>query len=406
MASNDGQRLLVFGLTFKQHDNRSMQRILREYGRLPANPGERAGLYVALTALARDLDEEKSEGIKNWLQNGGEFPSSSTATPAPEFGHLPDGSPIPPRTLQAAQSPYNDRFAPRTPNRLDARNRPFLGPQAGRGFDPRMMGGGHPGLGHMGMPGPPAFMGGHTGYHPRPPAAFRGAGRSLVDVDAVEPQFPTANNPTDDASGSESLNDDVPMYEPPRSGFHTGAGRQNGTQDISLAEFQRQQRERLRMNAVGEGFDRVGIADTPANDDVGQEIFQDDFDSDDEDEDVEEDENGMDIDGLPQHLLPPRPAVPTPAVASAYVDEPTPEGHLECCVCAHSQPPEKFPASPNITSTCDHSDDSLVCLYCIEQAVRAPIDDGILNLITCPLCPEKLSHSEIKLYASERIFAR
>lgn len=393
MASNDGQRLLVFGLTFKQHDNRSMQRILREYSRLPANPGERAGLYVALTALARDLDEEKSEGIKNWLQNGGEFPSPSNATPAPQFGRLPDGSPIPPDTLQATRNPYNNGFPHHAPNRLDVRNRPFPRPQMGRGFDPRMMGGGHPGLGHMGIPGPPAFMGGRPGYNPRPIAAFRGAGRSLVDVDAVEPQFPTANNPTNDTSNAESLNEDLPMYEVPHREFRTESGRQNGMQGLSLAEFQRQQQESLGVNA---------IADTPAGGGAGQEIFQDDFDSHDEDED----EDDMDVDDLPRGLLPPRPAVPTPIVASTYLDEPTPKGYLECCVCAHSKPPEKFPASPKITSTCDHADDSLVCLYCIEQAVRAPIDDGILNLITCPLCPEKLSHSEIKLYASERIFAR
>jgi hypothetical protein len=85
MASNDGQRMSVFGLTFRQHDNRFMQQILRHYGRLPTNPGNRVELYVELASLARDIDEDESHAIGTWLRDGGEFPLTPILPQPPEF---------------------------------------------------------------------------------------------------------------------------------------------------------------------------------------------------------------------------------------------------------------------------------------------------------------------------------
>ena len=92
MASNDGSRLTVFGLTFRQHDNRQMQQILRAYGRLPANPGNRAALYTGLFGLSKSLREAEAEGIERWLQNGGhpddfpDPPKPATATSVTKHG--------------------------------------------------------------------------------------------------------------------------------------------------------------------------------------------------------------------------------------------------------------------------------------------------------------------------------
>jgi hypothetical protein len=85
MASNDGQRHSVFGLTFRQHDNRYMQQILRHYGRLPTNPGNRAELYIELASVARDIDENESHAIETWLRDGGEFPLPPILPQPPEF---------------------------------------------------------------------------------------------------------------------------------------------------------------------------------------------------------------------------------------------------------------------------------------------------------------------------------
>jgi len=84
MASNDGSRLTVFGLTFRQYDNRHMQQILRAYGQLPTNPGNRAALYTGLFDLSRDLNDDETQGIETWLQSGGnpdEFPTPRVVAP-------------------------------------------------------------------------------------------------------------------------------------------------------------------------------------------------------------------------------------------------------------------------------------------------------------------------------------
>ncbi|CZR69112.1 related to RING finger protein Dorfin [Phialocephala subalpina] len=75
MASNDGQRLTVLGLSFRQHHTLHMQQVLRAYERLPENPMDRAALYTGLFQLAKNLDEDETKNIEHWLLHGGEFPA-------------------------------------------------------------------------------------------------------------------------------------------------------------------------------------------------------------------------------------------------------------------------------------------------------------------------------------------
>jgi hypothetical protein len=76
--NTDGQRLEVFGLTFREHHNLHMQQILRQYNVLPDGPPNRGVLFTALFDLAKQLNddhkEDQVERIQNWLKNGGEFP--------------------------------------------------------------------------------------------------------------------------------------------------------------------------------------------------------------------------------------------------------------------------------------------------------------------------------------------
>lgn len=61
-----------------------MQQILRAYGRLPSNPGNRAALYTGLFDLSKSLGDDEVLGIESWLQNGGipdDFPTPKPATP-------------------------------------------------------------------------------------------------------------------------------------------------------------------------------------------------------------------------------------------------------------------------------------------------------------------------------------
>lgn len=86
MSSNDGQKLLVFGLTFAQHDNRKMQQVLRHYDRMPSNPGNRPALFVELHKLARQLvadeaSQEQAHQLTKWMKEGGNFPLGEVPAP-------------------------------------------------------------------------------------------------------------------------------------------------------------------------------------------------------------------------------------------------------------------------------------------------------------------------------------
>ncbi|CAN8104598.1 unnamed protein product [Discula destructiva] len=100
MASNDGQKLLVFGLGFAQHDSRKMQQVLRHYDRMPSTPGSRAALFVELTKLGKELDldeirRRQAQQITDWMTDGGDFPLG-----------------VGPPPLNAAQSQYRSPAAP------------------------------------------------------------------------------------------------------------------------------------------------------------------------------------------------------------------------------------------------------------------------------------------------------
>lgn len=81
MASNDGKKLTVFGLGFREHHGLRMQQLLREFQQLPTNPSDRTALFTGLFALAKELTDEQVRDIQPWLQNGGEFPKHVVPVP-------------------------------------------------------------------------------------------------------------------------------------------------------------------------------------------------------------------------------------------------------------------------------------------------------------------------------------
>ncbi|KAF3766465.1 hypothetical protein M406DRAFT_346347 [Cryphonectria parasitica EP155] len=97
MSSNNGQKLIVFGLTFAQHDSRKMQQVLRHYNRLPGSPGSRALLFVELQKLAKELvaneasqkSQQQAQQLTDWMRNGGSFPLGEVPAPvnAAAFHH-------------------------------------------------------------------------------------------------------------------------------------------------------------------------------------------------------------------------------------------------------------------------------------------------------------------------------
>jgi hypothetical protein len=266
MASNDGQRLTVFGLTFRQHDNRHMQQILRQYGRLPSNPGDRSALFSGLFDLTRELGEDERQGIEDWLQNGGEFPA-----PAPVFNYsLPEP---------------------------DSRN-----------------------------------TWGHEEEHDEWPDY----------------------NPADFESGSDREEDQDPFV--PGAGTFHDENSHRGAAD----EHDNEQDSEAGENAMS-GNDEVPIHTNTSTD---HQVIN--------------------------SAQPPNSSTT----------------EFECGICTEPFASSELLAPPQVTATCDHDHDWRVCFPCLQQAIESVLEEGALQRLICPFCPERLSHDNIKKYSTNEAFAR
>ncbi|TGO37743.1 hypothetical protein BHYA_0090g00330 [Botrytis hyacinthi] len=87
----DYQSSKVFGLNFKEHDARKMRHVLKHYGKLPENQGDRLALFLRLQTFETSLDEEVSEKVKEWFENGGDLPSTHPVTAPAEESSGEDG---------------------------------------------------------------------------------------------------------------------------------------------------------------------------------------------------------------------------------------------------------------------------------------------------------------------------
>ena len=79
---------------------------------------------------------------------------------------------------------------------------------------------------------------------------------------------------------------------------------------------------------------------------------------------------------------------------------------IECLICAEEYDTSEFPPTTKITASCHHKNDERVCVYCLQQTIATAVAEGQLHLINCPFCPEKLSHGEVKQFATREVFAR
>ncbi|KAF7904447.1 hypothetical protein EAF00_001781 [Botryotinia globosa] len=76
----DYKSVKVFGLNFKEHDARKMRHVLKHYGKLPENQGDRLALFLRLQTFETSLDEEVTEKVREWFENGGDLPSTHPVT--------------------------------------------------------------------------------------------------------------------------------------------------------------------------------------------------------------------------------------------------------------------------------------------------------------------------------------
>lgn len=387
MSSNDGKQLLVFGLGFAQHDNRKMQQLLRHYDRLPDNPGSRAEVFVQLNQVAKELMADSDATVQtqiqqltDWMTNGGDFPlSPPDVAPAPTTG---DG--IEPQSAQAMnnnQSVLAHRQGYYGPGRTlsgqqstvtqpaEYRDANF-GRQHGRG---RTVSGdwvenedeedmddaneeeddddddddGDDESMHDLMEGPHGDMDGEEWLDNAPLAwghAFSGRGRTL-------------NDPTDEAGESSAENEE-----------NTAASTGIEGQVIDRPQNQPNELEPIPFNAGHiDPQNQVGVVATT--------------------------EHLEDLDEEPH-----------PNDSSMHPGEPEDEEEIECPICLEDYPRSRFPKRDTITDLCDHPDKA--CLSCLDSSISAIIERGALHILACPICPQKLSHRDIKEYANPAVYER
>lgn len=392
MASNDGQKLLVFGLSFAQHDNRRMQQVLRHYGRLPANPGSRAMLFFELNKIGRELvaDEAtrpEAELLTNWMKDGGDFP--------------------------LGQPPANPSTAPgdtRWWERLES---------AGIGVGSHL-----------------TEQESNERYHNE----WYGRGRTLDDpAEPVENTSTQAANVEQATTGAALVNGNA-TYEDDQNDDHdpeedhedgdeddtTRGWRDNMWYQQSTSAFRGRGRtindppEQVASHVPavqhhpgnssvidGHAFDHFNDAEMRLRYGQGRTI---------NDPQLEE-SNGEDITSLDAggSLAEINDANNTDqpldvASSSSYyhtgeavdnnhnpnTEADTEEEEIECPICACLLPPSAFPKRATITDSCTHPD--MACIPCLRGSIAVVIERGALHLLACPICPAKLSPKDMKAY--------
>lgn len=444
MATNDGQKLLVFGLSFAQHDSRKMQQVLRHYNRMPSTPGSRAALFVELTKLGKELavDEEhqsEAQKLEDWLRHGGDFPlgiipAPINATPTSDrgFTHMPMEAPGAVRHLGQYTSRVNNRYGP---------GHTLNDPEYGEGNSQLTSNG--------------ELLGNHlselqhgweaAGRHDperdnsesdedqdmdRPPddddedqewnstvttrTVFYGPGRTLndageipvvADQDDIAPPAiaPPAN--ANNVAGVPQLRGDqqwrgnnVHGIQPRGGGMGMGMGMGMIPNRIPRARQRRprmehdlEEEEDDEMNDwnIGHGHFALGTGRT-LNDPAPEEA--DDLHQIPTDEPQFDDHESHHSDAEMEDT------------ASAGHPEDDDAEPIECPICLEEYPPSGFPKRATITELCDHPDKS--CLQCLDSSITTIIQTGALHILACPICPQKLTTKDVKEYANKKVYER
>lgn len=383
MSSNDGKQLLVFGLSFAQHDNRKMQQLLRHFDKLPDNPGSRASLFVQLNKVAKELmaDEAAQDQIKqlaDWMTKGGDFP----------LGLAPAPLSLPP---PPAWANYSDQT--RSAQGTDTISRGTF-----TGGLPRL-------AGRQGFFAPGPSLSGQQSAANQPsqtPTANLGRqygrGRTVdgdwEQNDEVEEQEGDHGRENDGEHMDIWTDEDEDMHDH-MDGFPAmpGQGRFGGLQWGNAFSG--------RGRTLDDPLEDPSATTAPNEDGAAASM------------DTEEQVNDQ-----PHHHpgeLEPEPQNDDDDLSTVHPedlednsfeteDEPDDGQEIECPICLEEYPRSKFPRHRTITELCDHPDKA--CLNCLDSSITAIIERGALHLLACPICPQRLSPRNMKEYASPAVYKR
>lgn len=384
MSSNNGKKLLVFGLSYAQQDNRKMQQILRHYDRTLDSPGSRAALFVALNGLAKELDADEAahdqvQQLTSWLKADEEFPAAELGGSRKIHGSTPMQEMIgrPPTQINAGELSYMyGRYGP---------GRTIDGAVVAADFDR------------------------FSGANPRDDSeedgrSWAGLGSALGsdDSDQANEDDEESNNIHDDADSN--MMGLTLAYDP---GHAVGddkkdEGNDNDTMDwrnipdSSTVANKEQLEEEEHMSEL--------FMQTP--------WVSDNTVGDAEPDSVEEDESHL---NSGSNAGPSSSRLDFATIDAATIDASSDLdiGYLrdeymedvdgfECSVCFGHYDASSFPSI--LTQLCNHAGDA--CLDCISDYIAEMVDRGALYSLTCPMCERKLSPQELKDYASERVYER
>lgn len=461
MATNDGQKLLVFGLGFAQHDSRKMQQVLRHYNRMPSNPGSRAALFVELTKLGKELavDEEhrsESQKVENWMKDGGEFPLGVTPAPINATGLRRHGTfhslPTPGGGGQPLQ--HNNRYGPgHTLNDSEVNNQdvqdmpvnrqpsnnnenlqaPLHETQEGwrthEDTDESNQEDSERGqVGHRTQDEDQA-MGGLSDDDHEPwdipvatRAAFHGRGRTLNDaeeltlsakhqneVTAPEPAQPPGfnDNMVPRLRGDQQWRgNNVHGLQYRRGGMGMGMGlpgmiphhRRRPRPPRPRMEHDLEDEEEDDDDMAGLGGWNEGHGHFALG--PGRTL------NDPTPEQIQDPDHGPNIDPAfivdeSHHSDSDLDENDAASTGNPGDDNAEP---VECPICLEEYPQSGFPRRPTITELCDHPDKA--CLQCLDSSITGIVESGALHILACPICPQKLSPRDVKEYANKTVYER
>lgn len=446
MSSNDGQKLLVFGLSFAQHDNRKMQQILRHYNKLPASPGSRANVFLELNKLARELAadgdaQDQVQRLTSWLQQGGDFPLATAPDPingSDEYGlHMLD------RRRRENVFSAISRARGDESHGLYGRGR-TLG-EAEHADDLRTVDSEADADMSETVSNDDSEM---YGTHPSQMARLAPENASSTPWDAETDSEEDEENSDDDMGGvlerdhfagrGRTLNDFEHTQQPSdERSVATHFDAQMPSTGISTTPPQLLHNNAWRGNNIV-GFDSILQGHLLGDDGMP---LMDPTNAD--DGDLDEDERNTRNFGPGRTLNDPIPAwvtnddhpnptqhpdhimrsvsserddaqseederesSPAPDVDMRMSNSELDEGaeEVECPICFCQYPVSGFPARATVTELCDHPDKA--CVQCIAASISETVKRGALHLLACPICPQKLTRNDIKEYSSKDVYER
>lgn len=380
MSTNDGHKLLVFGLSFAQHDNRKMQQVLRHYNRLPTNPGNRASLFVELNNVAKDLEaneaaQDQIHQLTEWMTNGGDFPRSiSSSLLNAEAVHTRQGYSLSGyhryygrgRILSdAPEDGDQETNSSQLPANDGNNNHTYSAENSSRGISMRRYGRGRT------INDPPETVDTAEG------------GEEDVDESTSQPGHDQMQNMH---NGNQWGTTGAQNY------YHYGQGRtlNDPPEPVSIDGDDNNFREAHGQHHENEDANMTESS-TNTNFEIDRGLLEGGLGS----EEVQLESVNIEPSGS---------ADDRQYDSSMHPDGANDTDAIECPICLEDYPPSSFPKGPTVTESCDHPDKA--CLQCLDSSITVLVERGALHLLACPICPQKLSHQNIKEYANKEVYKR